>query len=638
MLKNAYKRLISLVLVVALCSSFLFTLASCSMGGGNEGNEIGGSAEGESQFGSGNEEAPENGDDGGDYHSKITAPTYKEYPRDTINFGEIEYKRPNFEAVIADFSDVIYLIQRNELSYDEQLARIEALEVGYGNILTMHSLANIYNSKDTSSSFWNAEYAYVTRNYPAFARIIEKLFVTAANSPYAEQFEEYFGDDLIEEYKDGGNLTDELVALWTEEEKLEAEYLSISTATVKVSYKGKTDTVDNILSEYLSKYGETSLEYITASGVCMQEYKAKTDELSKEILIELIKIRRLIADELNIDSYMGYAYDKYGRDYEPQQMKKFYDDVSKYVVPVYASLASLVFYSYFQTTLPSEVTLDTVINETYSAIKVKDEELADIYNYMLLFNLFDIEKASVNRQNNAFTAYLNDYDAPFIFISASGNVTDYSTLIHEFGHFADAYINDNSSTSIDRKEISSQALEYLMLLNMGDALHSKDLQYLTYSMMSGALETLIYQGFYGKLEELIYALPYDMITEENLNSAVVESATLFGLNTDYVNDISVAFIPHIFIYPFYVQSYCTSILPALEMYFMESTEKGSGFAAYKNIIDRTENDLDFVSSIEAAGLTSPFKDGAIRDIADDIHYAVVGIHFFINDDAANDAA
>ena len=629
MLTNFKRRIISLILIFALCISSAVALTSCSMGGGS-GEQNGGG-----------DFAPDleaSEDSGKDYHDKIIAPQYKEYPRNTVKFEEMEYKRPDFDAVIGAFSDVIDLIEKKEISYDEQLAKVEELEVGYGNILTMYSLSNIYNSKDSSSQFWSGEFSYVSRNYPTFAGIVEDLFVAAANSPYAESFEEYFGDDLIEEYRDGGNLTDEIVALWAEEERLEAEYSSISTATIEVSYRDKTDTVDNILSEYLEKYGENSIEYLTASSVCLQEYEKMADEFSRDLLIELIKIRRLIANELGLSSYMDYAYDSYGRDYTPAQMDKFYSDVASYVVPVYASLASLVFYSYFQTNLPSSITLDTLINETYYAIDAKDKELSDIYNYMLLYELFDIELGKINRESGAFTAYLDDYEAPFIFISASGNVTDYSTLIHEFGHFADAYINDNSSTSIDQKEISSQALEYLMLTAMADALNSKDLQYLTYVMMSEALETLIYQGFYGKLEKIIYSLPYDEITAENLNAAVVSAAELFGLNTDYVNDISVAFIPHIFIYPFYVQSYCTSILPSLEMYFKEVESVGSGFEAYRTVIDRTESDLDFIEAITAAGLTSPFSDGAIRDIANDIYYAIVGMRYYIDDGASDGAA
>lgn len=627
---NAFKKIVSLLIIlsVLLCSALL--LVSCAAGGSggeNDGNINEG--DGDNYFG-----AEDDGSED-DYHDKLIAPTYKDYPRDTVEFKNITYSRPNFEAIINTFTEAIAIIEANELSYEQQLEEIKALEDGYERVLSMYSLANIYNSKDTSESYWNDEYAYVSENYPAFAGVVEDLFVAAASSPHAERFEEdYFGDGLIEKYENGGMLTDVLVQLWADEQRLETEYSSLSTSKIRITYKDMNDTVDAILEHYRKAYGETSTEYLAAYNVCMDKYTEKVTVLSKNLFVNLFKVRRLIADELGYESYMQYAYESFGRDYSSAEASAFINDIATNVVPVHAALSRLVFNSYFQTNLPSEVTLDAVINDTYQAIGKLDSELGDIYNYMLLYKLFDIELSRVNRQTGAFTSYINDYDAPFIFMSASGNVSDYSTVIHEFGHFADAYINDNSSTSIDQKEVSSQGLEYLMLLHMNDALHSKDIQYLTYSMLSGALETLIYQGFYAKFEELAYKISYDDISEESLDAAIVAAAQTFGLNTDYVNDISVAFIPHIFLYPFYVQSYCTSLVPALQIYFMEAKTPYSGLEAYKKIIDRTESDYTFVQTLEAAGLTSPFAPGTIRKLADDIYYMVVGSHYY--DDADED--
>ncbi len=634
MRNSILNKILALILSAAMIFSLSLTLVGCSMASGGAD---------EDGSGDGNTGEADKGDigsaaDTSDYHDKLIAPTYKEYPRTTVNFSEIAYERPNFEVVIAEFTNAIAVIEANSISFEEQIDAVTALEDGYAKVLTMYSLANIYNSKDSSEAFWNTEYSYITANYPEFAGIVEDLFVAAANSPHAERFEsEYFGEGLIEDYKDGGNLTETMIKLWADEEALEAEYSSLSTATIEVNYKGTYATVDSILADYLTKYGENSSEYLAAYTACMQEYDKKSEELSRDIFINLIKVRRLIADELGYETYMTYAYESYGRDYTAEQVSKLLDDISDYVIPVYSVLSYYVFNSYFQTNLPSEITLDTLINNGYKTVESIDTELADIYNYMLLFKLYDIETSRVNRQSGAFTAYLDSYDAPFIFMSASGTVSDYSTLIHEFGHFSDSFINFNSSTSIDQKEISSQGLEYLSLLYLDDVLSAKDIQYLTYDMLCGALETLIYQGFYAKIEELIYALPYEQITEENLNAAVVQSANIFGLNTKYVNDISVAFIPHLFIYPFYVQSYCTSIIPALEIYFMEIDESGSGLEAYKKIIDRTESDLTLVETIESAGLASPFDDGVIRNLSDRIYYKIIGSHYY-DDNSSDDSA
>jgi len=410
------------------------------------------------------------------------------------------------------------------------------------------------------------------------------MYVAAANSPHNERFEkEYFGDGLIEEYKDGGKLTDALVALLEKEETLEGSYITLSSD--------------------LSN---------TESG------KAELKSKQTEIFIELIKLRREIADELGHDTYATYAYESLGRDYSADKASKLLDDICEYILPTYKILSytTLAKYVYQDSGLkPSKLKLEELINTSNNIVTGIDESYGGIYNYMLQHRLFDIELISENRNQGAFVTYLNDYEAPFLFLSANGNITDYSTYLHEFGHFIDTYINYNSSASIDQKEISSQAFEYLTLTRLDGILSEGDRRYLIESQMLNAMMTLIFQGFYAKCEELIYSLPADKITKENLDRAVVTAAEAFSLNTNYINDISAIFITHTFLYPFYVQSYCTSLIPSLEIYFMEIAEAGSGFDAYRKLIDRNGENFTLEEALENSGVASPFKDDIVLELA-----------------------
>ncbi len=631
------KKFSALLLAVALLLSSVTVLIGCNSTGDKNGGGTSDTDGGKDNTGTGSGDGSDSTEKE-DYKDKITVPEYKEYDRKTVKFSEIRYERPDFEAVISGFDRVIEIIEANELSFEEQVAAIEEIEAPYSQVRSMYAFTNIYNSIDSSDEFWNPQYTYITTNYPTFAGKVEDMFVAAANSPLAERFEdEYFGEGLIENYKDGGTLTDAMIQLWKTEEQLEADYSSISTATVNVTYKKLTNTVDKILEYYRDKYGEKSTEYITAYTYCMQEYEKFSREKSRTIYIDLFKVRSLIAAELGDESYMTYAYKSHARDYEAAKIDRFLEDIADYIIPVYATLSYFVFNPFFETTAQSKLELHTLINDCYSILKENDADLADIFAYMLQFELFDIEASEVNRQEGAFTTYIDDYEAPFIFMTASGKSEDYSTLYHEFGHFVDAFINNNGSTSIDQKEVSSQALEYIMLHYMEDTLSESDMRYLTYKKLSAAMETLIYEGFYARFEALAYSLPYDAINEENLNALIVKAAGEFGLNTSYVNDISVTFIPHIFLYPFYVQSYCTSLVPALQLYLMP-TENGESLKAYKSIIDRGERNMTFEETVVAAGLDSPFESGVLRKIADEIHFIITGSHYFRNTGSSELAA
>lgn len=629
--KDLLKRIISLILVLALSLSALISLSACIDTPGDTDNTPPSSDVGEGEEDNKSEED--------ELLSRIIVPPFKEYGRDTINFSDITYARPNIEELASRFESACALVKKNEISFEEQINAIVALENDFSNARTMLSFSKIYSSKNASDEYWSKEYKYISTAYPSLSQKIEDLFVAAANSPHAQRFEEeYFGDGLIENYKDGGSYTDEVVELLSEEAKLEADYSSISTSNITVTYKNTTASVDHILNFYKDKYGETSKEYVTAYTFCMQAYNEKLNNLSRFILIDLIKVRRLIADELGLESYASFAYKEAGHEYTSKQMNDFLDGIAEYIIPVYSKLYSSSFYYYFQSNQPAELSLDRLMNNGYRAIAATDDDLFDIYRYMLQYGLFDVRYDSSNRYDGSFELYLDSYNAPFIFITAEGDICDYGDLFHEFGHFADSFINDGEGTSLDLSEVSSQGLELLMLHYMNNAADSSVCNYLKSKKLCEALETLIFQGFYAKFEHLAYSIPYSDIDEASLCDAVVDAAEKFGFNTKVTNNLSAVSIPHIFLYPFYVQSYCTSVVPALELYFMEESNEGLGISAYKKLINRSDTNITFNVALESAGLSSPFDKELLKKIANNIHYTITGADYYGLIQGTNSAA
>lgn len=562
----------------------------------------------------------------------IIVPPYKDYERGTIDFANIVYARPSYESTIAEFEELCDLIEANTATYDEQLDAIYALEDDYTEILSMYSLLEVYTSIDASNEEWAAEYEYMSTNYPSLSQAIENLYVSAANSPHAEKFEvDYFGEDLIEEYKDGGIYTDTLVELMASEADLTSEYSALSTATVVVEFKGMTDTVDNILKYYEETYGLDSTEYKGASNATTFLYEAAMEKRSREILVELFKVRRLIADELGHDSYSTYGYETIYHDYTEEQMLDFLTSVSANILPVYVELAYNTdkFAPYLNGNAQLQsVNTGTLVNNTYNILADIDPELQEMFAYMLQHKLYDIAPSKENRLDGAFTTYIEKYNAPFIFMSTGKDAMDYMTLFHEFGHFADNYINDHSSTSLDLSEVSSQALEYIAVTRLSNVLDRNSIKYLKTAKLAETCEILLYQGFYSLFEHYAYEIPYDEISEASLNEAVVRAANKMGLNTEMVNTIDYVMIPHIVEYPFYVQSYCTSAVAAISIFEMEENEAGTGLEAYLKLLDRGENELTFEEYLTNAGIESPFADNRIRELANFIHRYMTGENYF----------
>ena len=559
--------------------------------------------------------------------SGINFPECKDRERATIDFSEMEYTRPDVEAAISEFDKATYIVTKNELDFSHALTKIKALEAIYSDINTALSFTNLKASIDTKSEYWNSEYEYISLAYPSFRQAVERLLVAAATSPDAERFEEeYFGEGLIEKYARGSELTDELVILFVAEAELISEYSALSHATVIISYGDLTDTYDNILTTLKEKYGEKSTKFKNAKSDCDELYERTLEEMTVNIFIDLLKVRRDIADALLLESYALYAYESLYHDYTPEDLLKFASEIKEYILPVYADLSSSLLPSY---SFNKVCELDNIklINGAGELLRKTDSELYDIYSYMLRHTLFDVTPASDSRFNGAFTTYLDKYSAPFLFVSTDGSSYDYSTLFHEFGHFADAYINYNSETSLDLSEVSSQALELLSITGLSSSLKSDEVELLRAHSLESALSALVFQGFYACFEHIAYSIPKDEITRASLDAAVAEAAEMMGLRSEILNSVTQVLIPHIIKYPFYVQSYCTSATVALEIYFKELDTEGDGFAVYKELLIRDE-DMTFEEYILSAGLSSPFGEGYMKTIANRIYYELTGYTFF----------
>lgn len=611
------KRIIALILLVATLAAALTFICACK-----EEENPGENGEGTGQQNPG-------ADDDSEKTGALKVPVYKDYKRGTQNFEKIKYSKPDMAGATDRVLAVFEKIEKNSASYQEQLLAIEGLEGDYIHISTMSSLTTIYNFQDLTDEYWAQESAYISENYPKYSQAIEKLFIAAAKSPHSESFaKDYFGDELFD-YEDGGIYTDTLVTLMSEEARLESAYNEISTATIKISYNTLYDSYDNIIKFYRQKFGESSLEYVKAKNECDVLYKAESEKMAVELFVELLKLRRRISDELGYESYGQYAYETVYHDYSAEKMENFIDEVTKYAVPVYVTLSRYVFsqhiYNYENSDLKAP-TKNEMLNTLFEVYKNTNPELFEIYSYMLQHNLYDIEVNPVRFQG-AFTTYLDYYNAPFIFITPESTPLDYMTLAHEFGHFADSFVNFNATTSLDLCEVSSQALELLTLTKLKDTFDVNTYKHLEYLKLDELFSTLIFQSFYAKFEMEIYNLPENSISVENLNSIASKTAQDFGISSSF-GTVGNILIPHLVLYPFYVQSYSSSAAVAAEIYCIEKRNENLGFDIYMELIDRTEENLNFEEHIKDVGLTSPFDVGSLKCLVDDIYYLIMGAHYF----------
>lgn len=572
-------------------------------------------------------------DKGNENENEIITPPFKEYSdRNTIHFSEIVYARPDVDKIIERFASVTKSVSGELLTFEEKLIEIVSLEAPYANLYTMLTYAKIKESEDRTNEYWSGEYAYISEKYPEFAQTLEALFVAAATSIDAERFEEeYFGDGFVAKYSGGATITDELVALITRETELENEYSALSPKTVQTEYGGIVDTCDSHLKRIEELYGKGSVAFTKAEAKITSLYEKARSEKSVEIYLDLLKVRREIADNKGLESYVPYAYETLGHDYSEEKLLTFICEIAKYIVPVWATLEAYVFST---ENLYTDTPLDkaTLINGLYSVYQKMDDGLFDAYSYMLQYGLYNVSPLSEGRFDGSFASYFNAYDAPYLFVTTEGTAMDFTSLSHEFGHFYDSFVNRGSDAGVDLAEVSSTALEFLTFLNLDDMLGS-DSRQIHFSLVRDALNTLVFQSFYALFEHNVYSLKKEEINERHVTEAMYRAAESIGLNTNALTPspedgiysaLDFVLVPHMFLSPMYVESYCTSVTVSLEIYFLEKNDTGAGVDAYISLIDRRESPLGFEDYIEDGGLKSPFSTDVVRELAYMLYYDILG--------------
>ena len=609
-------RLLTALLILITMLSAMALLSSCgaSVGSGDAGS-------------SGDKESEINGNNGGGSSGEIIIPESDSFSKNAVNFNEIVYSMPDIQEIHDAFDAAINAVEDNSTLFDEQLEKVKAAQGAYDNFITMYTYLQIMIYQNAANQDYTEEFEILSSFQPTVAQHLEIMLVAAARSPHAVRFEsEYYGSGLINRYREGGVYTDDTVALMEDEAKLIAEYAELSGATVTVYYDGITDTYDNTLERLKGTYGEGTAEYIAAKAICDAGYKARLRELSADILVSLMKVRKKISDHLGYSSYTEYAYATVYHDYSVEHIDEFIQSVANYMVPVYNKSYIRVLKDYVHPTV-FNTDKATLLNTLGKVLEGSDSDLYDAYSFMLSYGLFDIGAEANNRYSGAFTAYLEKYDSPYLFATVDGSVDGYLTVAHEFGHFYDMFVNWGSETSMDLNEVSSQALELLILTRLDDHLSSDEYKYLYHSALNDLMSTMIMQSFYARFEHLAYSLPYYEITTSNLENCARKAAEDLSLNPDRYGNLSAVSVPQIYYQPFYVQSYSTSAAVALDIFFAEMKNEGSGFEIYEKLTSRRSAG-SFNDHLTRVSLQSPFNEKMVKRISDSSHYYIFGSHYY----------
>ncbi|MBO6061473.1 MAG: hypothetical protein J6P98_05085, partial [Clostridia bacterium] len=335
------------------------------------------------------------------------------------------------------------------------------------------------------------------------------------------------------------------------------------------------------------------------------------EELGK-LFIELVRTRGQIAKAKGYENYMDMSYAcDFKRDYTTAEARGFMGLVKEKLAPMmeYTKITGICSYYSSWNESKWEEMLSTAAEKTGGPIW-------ESCRFLLEHELYDFSYSS-KKLNIGYTDYIDNYEAPVIFVDPSGRDLVY-TLFHEFGHFTDFYRNYGFSESYEIAETYSQAMQYLAFA-YSEPFSDRDRNTNLRATLSDLLVyAVLREAAFADFELQVYSLPADELTQEKLDEVYAQCIKDYGLEDEgsiWTNEKFWIASSHFFSYPGYVISYSVSAVAALQICRMEAEEPGAGVDAYLRLLDRTRG-KKFAAVIEEAELDSPFEAETIEKTAE----------------------
>ena len=511
--------------------------------------------------------------------------------REQIAFADMVLSYPDPDAVIRDLDHALSEID-HEISPDTIIQAYETQREAYDRLVGASSLAYVLYCQDITDTQRAREYARLNSNLYAIqvrlARLEKKLMDLWGY--HRERGDRY--RDALERISRQDDAS--IRALRDREDELCHRYERLNT-DYRVEFDGQTWTI----SELMKDERLTLQQFLDA----LELYYVGKNQAAGELYLELMSIRRQLAQKSGYDSFAKSQYVTFGRDYAPQQALAAAQTVKQVLAPLYIRLRERC-ENELRYLSGASFPEDRFIAAMEQAVERAVPGAQNAWQYMLSYGLYD-SRPSEKKISGSFTTYLSGYGCPFLFTQWTDDASSVFTVIHEFGHFLSYYQNAEGTyygaENLDLAETDAQGFELLMLQEY-DAIFGR---YATaarlcflinalYAILSGFMEDEFQQRAYEMKEPDVAALNrlYGELSKE------YGFDRLFGYEGREWTEIS-----HTFQFPFYYVSYGVSMLGAMVLV-------RNGNRGYRRVLRRAAG----TTFTEAIG-QDVLSEETVRDIA-----------------------
>lgn len=537
-----------------------------------------------------------------------------------LDYAEMEYVHIETEQIFKE-ADAIRALCQDKANAARAAERFAVLIDQVLELATMNTLAYIRHSQNVMDEDAAEELAYCEAAYTEVADAVSQLARDALRSPCGEIFKKNMSEEDAAYYLNYTNMSEEQMSLLAQELALETRY-NQAAASLSVAYGGKDWTGS---SAYLAlAAGELSAEEYSA---IQQAYVEKQNSILGGIYLEMIPLRRKLAKSSGYDAYPDYAYSAvYQRDFTPEDIRAFHKAVKEGgFYRISDSLTMLASAGLDKELYYGDYTGDDTIELVEGYIGQMSSEMAEAYDYMRRHGLYDIKAASY-KDGSGYTTILTSYGAPFFFNTPSGFFGDFTTMVHEFGHYNHFYwvVADleGEAKSNDLAEVHSQGLE-LLFSHWYEDIFGESAQFALDFLMANLVQVICEGALHDEFQQ--YAYTTENVTLEQLNRKYRQLCAEYGMvDGDDPREMLYDWvqIPHTFVSPCYYISYAVSAAGAFA--FWLDAQQGEYFNAVDDYLRFTAlpGEFGFQASFEELKMDNPLAPAYLAELAQTLRTAL----------------
>lgn len=553
-----------------------------------------------------------------------------------MKVAELEYKRVTLEETKTILEDIISKV-KNAKSVEEVLEAREKYIKIYNDFITAFSLSYMRYTLNTTDEFYLAEKAYYDEATPEFQNILQEYAVALLESPFRAELEKELSPLLFKLFEvQKKAMSPDIIEEMIEENRIVTEYSNLMS---KLTFQFRGETMPlTLLGKYMKDDDrEIRKEAYEALGKRLEEESEKLDM----IFHKLVKVRDKMAKKMGYKNFIELGYYRMGRySYDENMVEKFRNNILRDIVPIVARLKTengktmgIEDFKLYDDAVsvpggnPKPI-LDQegIFKATKEMYHQMGEETGKFIDLMMENEAFDVVSRE-NKWGGGYCTNFPNYKQPFILANFNGTSGDIDVMTHEAGHAFAMYMAANNRFSaeldiggMETGETHSMSMEFFAWKYI-DKFFGENTEKYKFMHVFDALSFLPYGTIVDYFQHIVYANPEMTPEQRNETWNRLEAQFRPYMSTEGMTYLSKGtrwqYQMHIYETPFYYIDYCLAQVVAFEFLLESRKDYNDAFNRYVRFLSQG-GEQAFNDLITQAGLKSPFEEGALGEVANDI--------------------